>query len=99
MSAARRTPWIGLSAALLLLAVEVSAQGMGRPMRDHEGPRPQRMVSDADRPRNAPEIPLAERHRMTPEERRKLRQDVHAAGRDIYSDRMGERRREMRRGE
>ena len=36
---------------------------------------------------------------MTPEERRKLRQDVHQAGRDLYPERMRERRREMRRGE
>ena len=36
---------------------------------------------------------------MTPEERRKLRQDVHEAGRDLYPERMRERRREMRRGE
>jgi hypothetical protein len=46
-----------------------------------------------------PDGTAAERQRMTPEERRKLRQDVHQAGRDLYPERMRERRREMRRGE
>jgi uncharacterized membrane protein len=34
--------------------------------------------------------------RLTPEERRQLRRDVHEAGRDLYPDRERLRRREMR---
>jgi uncharacterized membrane protein len=33
-------------------------------------------------------------HRLSPEERRQLRRDVHDAGRDLYSDRMSSGRRE-----
>ena len=99
MNAVRSKRWIGLSAALLLAVTEAAAQGMGRPMRDGDGPRPQRMMPDSRPAQAATEGTAAERQRMTPEERRKLRQDVHQAGRDLYPERMRERRREMRRGE
>lgn len=81
-----------------MLAAEVSAQGQGRPLRERDGPRQQRMMSEPRPAQFAPDGG-AERQRMTPEERRKLRQDVHDAGRDLYPERMRERRREMRRGE
>jgi len=35
--------------------------------------------------------------RMSPEERRQLRRDVHDAGRDLYPGRMAPGRRELRR--
>ncbi len=98
MNAGRRMRWIGLAAVLLLCAAEGSAQGMGRPMRERDGPRPQRMVPESRPTQFSPDGGAA-RQPMTPEERRKLRQDVHEAGRDLYPERMRERRREMRRGE
>jgi hypothetical protein len=36
-------------------------------------------------------------NRLSPDERRQLRRDVHEAGRDLYSDRMPPGRREQRR--
>lgn len=98
MTAGGRTRRIGLIAALMLCMAEVSAQGMGRPPRDRDGPRQQRIMPESRPTQFAPEGGAA-RQRMTPEERRKLRQDVHDAGRDLYPDRMRERRREFRRGE
>ncbi len=97
MKAASGKRWMALTAALLLSIAEVSAQGAGRPMRDRGGAGPQRMMPDSRPAQFAPGG--GERQRMTPEERRKLRQDVHEAGRDLYPERMRERRREMQRGE
>ena len=98
MKAGSSKRWIGLAAAMLLCVTEVAAQGAGRPLRDRDGPRQQRMAPDSRPAQFAPDGGV-ERQRMTPEERRKLRQDVHEAGRDLYPERMRERRREMRRGE
>ncbi len=90
---------IGVAAALLLLGAEASAQGMGRPMRDRGGQPPQRAMQDSRPAQFTTDDAASQRRRMTPEERRQLRQDVHQAGRDLYPGRMHERRREMRRGE
>ncbi len=87
-------------ATAMLLAVEVSAQGMPGPRRERgDGPPPQRMMPEARPTQFNAEGDAAQRQRMTPEERRQLRRDVHDAGRDLYPERMRERRREMRRGE
>jgi hypothetical protein len=51
------------------------------------------------RPAQAATEDAVSQRRMTPEERRQLRRDVHQAGRDLYPERMRERRREMRRSE
>lgn len=67
-------------------------------MRDREGQGPQRMAPDSRPAQFAPDDGGGQR-RMTPEERRQLRRDVHQAGRDLYPERARERRREMRRGE
>ncbi len=98
MKAGRSANWVGLATALLLLAAEVSAQGMPRPMRDRDGTGPHRMAPDS-RPAQAATEDAVSQRRMTPEERRQLRRDVHQAGRDLYPERMRERRREMRRSE
>jgi hypothetical protein len=101
VSAGRGTRWIGITASLLLLAAEVSAQGMPRPARDRDGPRPQRMMPDSRPSQFAAEEASGQRQRMTPEERRQLRRDVHDAGRDLYPERerLREQRRAARRGE
>ncbi|MBK8762156.1 MAG: hypothetical protein IPM03_17380 [Sulfuritalea sp.] len=101
MSAGRGTRWIGITASLLLLAAEVSAQGMPRPARDRDGPRPHRMMPDSRPSQFAAEEASGQRQRMTPEERRQLRRDVHDAGRDLYPERerLREQRRAARRGE
>ncbi len=98
MKAGRSAKWMGVATALLLAAAEVSAQGMPRPMRDRDGQEPQRMAPDSRPAQLAPDDAAGQR-RMTPEERRQLRRDVHQAGRDLYPERRRERRREMRRGE
>lgn len=100
MNAGRGTHKLMLIAALLLLAGEASAQAMQRPMRERGGgPPPQRMMPESRPAQFAPEGDGTQRPRMSPEERRQLRRDVHDAGRDLYPERMRERRREMRRGE
>lgn len=88
-----------LASVLWLLAAEASAQGPHRPPPGRGGGGPQRMMAAEQRPQ-----PLAPRDdqgagggRMSPEERRQLRRDVHEAGRDLYSDRMPPGRREPRR--
>lgn len=81
--------------ALLLLMADVSAQAPDRPFRGRraETGGPQHMVP-AERPASGP---IADdprpRGRMTPEERRQLRRDVHEAGRDLYPERMRRGRR------
>lgn len=100
----RRTGWIGMAAALLLLATGVAAQGPQRlgPGRGAMGDGPRRMMPVEQR--SGPEVQrdaesrdagLRERGpRLSPEERRQLRRDVHDAGRDLYPGRMSARRRE-----
>lgn len=99
MNAGRRSLWWVLATALLL-AAEVSAQGMPGPRRERgDRPPPQRMMPEARPTQFNADGDTTQRQRMTPEERRQLRRDVHDAGRDLYPERMRERRREMRRGE
>ncbi len=89
-----------LATAMLLFAAEVAAQGMPRPMRERGGgPQAQRLMPEAQAAQFTAEGEAAQKPRMTPEERRQLRRDVHDAGRDLYPERMRKRRREMRRGE
>jgi hypothetical protein len=85
---------------LLLLATDASAQAQNRPLRERnaDGGGPQRVVP-AQRPDGAAERNEAAPGggRLSPEERRQLRRDVHEAGRDLYADRPRHGRREMRR--
>jgi hypothetical protein len=88
---------------LLLLAADVSAQGLHRPRpgRDGNGGGPQRFMPvergpEQITPRDA-SAPSEGRPRLSPEERRQLRRDVHQAGRDLYPDRLPPDRREPRR--
>jgi len=91
--------WMGLLSALCLLAANAHAQGEQRPMRERGGPGMQRMLPDARPTQFVPDQEMQRRQRMTPEERRQLRRDVHEAGRELYPPRMRERRRELRREE
>lgn len=95
-----RTILAGMASVLWLLAADASAQGPDRPRggRNANGGGPQRMMSIEQRPM-APHEAQAPGggNRLSPEERRQLRRDVHEAGRDIYSDRMPPGRRELRR--
>jgi hypothetical protein len=84
---------------LLLLAADASAQGQNRPMRGRhaDGAGPQRMLPVQRPDDSAGRSELAPGGgRLTPEERRQLRRDVHEAGRDLYPDRERLRRRELR---
>jgi hypothetical protein len=85
---------LGSAALLLTLAFPAAAQhGQGGARGGHAGPA---------RPAPPPQIPArnagmqnpgAQRDaRMTPEERRQLRRDVHDHGRDIYRDRSNSNR-------
>lgn len=101
MTAKRRTTSAIVASCLWLVAAGASAQGPHRhPGRGPDGGGPQRMFAaeqrpDQARPRDADPAPGG--NRLSPEERRQLRRDVHEAGRDIYSDRMPPERREGRR--
>lgn len=100
----RRAEWLGMAATLLLLATSVAAQGPQRmgPGRGANGDGPRRMMPVEQRSgpalaRDAEtrDADLRERGpRLSPEERRQLRRDVHDAGRDLYPGRMSPRRRE-----
>lgn len=107
MKTGRGIFWVSLSAVMFLFAAEVGAQGMPHPMRQRGPGGPggfgpgmgpeggaQRMVPDSRPAQFAPDQQgQPQGRRMTPEERRQLRRDVHDAGRDIYPERMRERRR------
>jgi len=93
--AGRGAKWTGVAAVLLLLAADVSAQGAFRPMRGRggDGGGPQRIAPDQRQPsvqerRLDDSAPRDGRRRLSPEERRQLRRDVHDAGRDLYPERM-----------
>lgn len=86
---------------LCLLAAAAAAQGPHRAPagRNADGGGPQRMVP-AQRSEQMPAqdaLTPGAGGRLSPEERRQLRRDVHEAGRDLYSDRMPPGRRESRR--
>ena len=98
--------WIGLLGALWLVGADVLAQGGPRPMPERRGQGGpgggqgmQRMMPDARPTQFMPDGEMQQRHRMTPEERRQLRRDVHDAGRELYPPRGRERRRDFRRDE
>lgn len=90
-----------VAGVLCLLAAAASAQGPHRPPagRNAEGGGPQRMMPV----QRSEQMPAQDAStpggggRLSPEERRQLRRDVHEAGRDLYSDRMPPARRESRR--
>lgn len=91
-----------VAGVLCLLAAAACAQGPHRPPggRNADGGGPQRMMATAQRSEQAsPQDAVAPggSGRLSPEERRQLRRDVHEAGRDLYSDRMPSGRREPRR--
>ncbi|MDP2133253.1 MAG: hypothetical protein Q8J99_06570 [Sulfuritalea sp.] len=99
----RRAKWVMLAGILSVLAAGASAQGPQRmgPGHDAEGDMPRRTMP-AERSERMPPAVQAPRergpHRMSAEDRRQLRRDVHQAGQDIYPERMpGGRRGEMRR--
>jgi hypothetical protein len=100
VTARRGTGWVGVACVLLLLAADASAQGLNRPLRarNAEGGDRQRMLP-AQRPEHAsPGDDAAQRGgRLSPDDRRQLRRDVHEAGRDLYPNRMRSGRREQRR--
>ena len=98
VKAGRGVKWTGLAAMLLLLALDASAQGPQQRMRERggDGPRTQRMMQESrPTPAVADDESATRRGRMSPEERRQLRRDVHDAGRDLYPGRMSPRRREV----
>lgn len=105
----RRAEWAtlaGIAGILCVLAADVAAQGPQRmgPGRHApgEGPRQRQMVPPQERPGSAapgeagPDSAelRGKGHRLSPEERRQLRRDVHEAGRDLYPGKMMPRRRE-----
>lgn len=93
----RRVGWAVVTAALWLLATGASAQvpqpiGSGRGA-SSDGPH--RLMPAEDRPGRALRDGEAQErmHRLSPEERRQLRRDVHEAGRDLYPGRRAPDRR------
>lgn len=103
--AMRGTKAAGVAAALCLLVASAAAQGpqsmeMGR--HDATGDATQRMVPAEGRRGLATHREAEPRgdgsrergHRLSPEERRQLRRDVHEAGRDLYPGRMSAGRRQ-----
>lgn len=101
MTAKRSAGWAGVASVLWLLVADVSAQGPQhlRPGRESNGGGPQRMLPLERRPESLPprDAEPSGGNRLSPEERRQLRRDVHEAGRDLYPDRMPPGRRELRR--
>jgi hypothetical protein len=92
VTAKRRAGWAVVASMLCLLAAGASAQPSNRqgPPRNFGGDRPQRLMPVEVRPepgfmRDAA-VPGGG-NRLSPEERRQLRRDVHDAGRDLYLDR------------
>lgn len=101
MRAKRWAEWAVVAGSLWLLATGAGAQGPHRqpPGGNVGGGGPQRMMP-AQRPEPASarnEAAPQGGGRLSPEERRQLRRDVHDAGRDLYSDRMPPGRGEGRR--
>lgn len=93
----RRAGWMGMAVTLMLLATSVAAQGPQRlgPGRGANGDGPRRMMPVEQRDAESRDADVRERgSRLSPEERRQLRRDVHDAGRDLYPGRMAPRRRE-----
>lgn len=101
MKEKRRAEWMCVS-VLWLLAAGAAAQTPPRPVpeRGPGGDDPQRMVPADPRSEQSSRRDASARggdNRMSPEDRRQLRRDVHEAGRDLYPGRMSPGRRESRR--
>lgn len=90
----RSAGWAVVTAALWLLATGASAQ-VPQPMGPGRGDGPHRLMPAEDRPGRALRDGEARErmHRLSSEERRQLRRDVHEAGRDLYPGRMAPQRR------
>lgn len=90
MTAKRRAAWAGVASVLWLLLADATAQEWVRrppPARTAGDGRQQRMMppEQRDDPAVAREASTpGEGNRLSPEERRQLRRDVHEAGRDLY---------------
>lgn len=102
MTAKRRAGWAAVAGGLWLLVAGASAQGSQRmgPGRNAGGDTAQRMVPAERRLEQLPAEdaePRGRGQRLSPDERRQLRRDVHEAGRDLYPHRMAPGRRELRR--
>ncbi|MCX7155081.1 MAG: hypothetical protein NTW45_01385 [Rhodocyclales bacterium] len=83
-----------------LLAMGAVAQESRRPPQGRDGDGPQRAIPAEQRPEQfSPRDAMSPGggNRLSPEERRQLRRDVHDAGRDLYPGRMAPGRREPRR--
>lgn len=101
MTARRSAGWTGVAGLLWLLVADASAQVRQHPRqsRDLHSGRPQQMIAAEPRPeallpRDA-DLPGGA-NRMSPEERRQLRRDVHEAGRELYPVRIQAGRRDLR---
>ncbi len=99
MTVHRRAILAGVASVLWLLAAGASAQGPDRPRggRDARGGGPQRMMPSEQRPARQGDGAEPGGRRLSPEERRQLRRDVHEAGRDLYPDQTRSGRQEPRR--
>lgn len=99
MTPTRRAFLASVASVVWLLAATASAQGPHRLQQGREGNArgPQRMMAPDQRPMGSRDGLAPGGGRLSPEERRQLRRDVHEAGRDIYPDRMPPGRREARR--
>lgn len=101
MNSKRSVGWAAVAGALWLLMTGAAAQGPQRPGpgRDAGGDGPQRLMPVERRLEQlSPDGDARGRgQRLSPEERRQLRRDVHDAGRDLYPHRMSAGRREQRR--
>lgn len=99
MTARRSAGWAVVASVLWLLVADASAQAPQQPRQDREAHRggPPRMVSAEPRPESLlprDAEPPGGGNRLSPEERRQLRRDVHEAGRELYPGRMPPGRRE-----
>jgi len=100
VTAKRKARWASVASVLWLLAAGASAQEPQRPPQERDGDGPQRMMPAGQRTEQfSPRDVMAPGggNRLSPEERRQLRRDVHEAGRDLYPGRMPPGRRESRR--
>ena len=105
MSAKRGLVWTAMAGVLCFTIAGAAAQGPQRmgPGRHADGDGPRRMIPSDQRSdsSSADSAEAGDRRggRMSPEERRQLRRDVHQAGRDLYPERMRAGRRGDLRGQ
>ncbi len=83
--------WIAVSLLAFLAAGQALAQQSGSPPQDQRSGRPPSQGSQGTTTGQPPRPDQVQpgQQRLTPEERRKLRSDVNAAGRDIYQQKSG----------